>query len=688
VTQPLLRVENLSVAYQVGRRRLPALREVSLSIEPGQAYGLVGESGSGKSTLALAIMRYLSPNALVSAGRIEFAGRDLLALPKGELRALWGRQLAFVPQNPATALNPSMRIGAQLVEALRFYGGAAQAEAAALDLLAQVRIADPRRVAAQYPHQLSGGMQQRVMIALALSGRPRLLVLDEPTTALDVTTEAAILDLLRETARASGTAMLYVTHNLGVVATLCDRVAVLYAGELAEDAAIRPLFRQPLHPYTRGLLDSVPRLGQRRDTNPLRSIPGQIPPLGELPQACVYAPRCPLAIEICRQQRPPLDAPAAGRAVRCHRWPEIEAGVVSASLPAALIPPTGAVEGGELLRIEALQVSYPQPRSLAQLLRGAPRRAVQAVRGVDLAAGRGQTLGIVGESGSGKSSLARAVLGLIWAEHGRIELLGLQLPAELDRRGRELLRHLQIVFQNPEEALNPYLSVGESLSRPLITLGGLAPAAARAQVPGLLAAVRLPAEYAGRLPGQLSGGEKQRVAIARAFAANPELLVADEPVSALDVSVQAAILNLLAELQLERGTTMLFIAHDLAVVGYLADQTAVMYLGQVMQTSPAATIFDPPYHPYTEALLSSVPPPDPFVEQRSIRLEGELPSALDPPSGCPFHTRCPRFLGDICVEQTPPWRQAPNGARIFCHISIEELQAAQAPVLLFGEVGK
>jgi peptide/nickel transport system ATP-binding protein len=629
-------------------------------------------------------MRYLAPNARVTAGRIEFAGRDLLARPKSELRGLWGRELAFVPQNPATALNPSMRIGAQLVEALRLYGRAADAEAAALDLLGQVRIADPARVAAQYPHQLSGGMQQRVMIALALNGRPKLLVLDEPTTALDVTTEAAILDLLRETARASGTAMLYVTHNLGVVATLCDRVAVLYAGELAEDAAIRPIFRQPLHPYTRGLLDSVPRLGQRRDMNPLRSIPGQIPPLGELPQACVYAPRCPLAIEICHQQRPPLDAPAEGRAVRCHRWPEIEAGAISASLPAAPMPPVAAPEGGALLRIEDVQVSYPQPRSLAQLLRGAPRRAVQAVRGVSLAAARGQTLGIVGESGSGKSSLARAVLGLAAAGGGGIELLGLQLPAELDRRSRDLLRHVQMVFQNPEEALNPYLSIGESLSRPLVTLGGLSPAAARAQVPGLLAAVRLPAEYAGRLPGQLSGGEKQRVAIARAFAANPELLVADEPVSALGVSVQAAILNLLAELQLERGTTMLFIAHDLAVVGYLADQIAVMYLGQVMQTLPAATVFDPPYHPYTEALLSSVPPPDPFVEQRRIRLEGELPSALEPPRGCPFHTRCPRFLGEICVEQTPPWRQAPNGARIFCHIPIEELQAAQAPVLDFN----
>jgi peptide/nickel transport system ATP-binding protein len=721
---PILRVEGLSVGYRTAGRTLHALRDVSLAIEPGQAYGLVGESGSGKSTLALAIMGYLPPNARVLGGSVQFASRELLGLPQEDLRSLWGRQLAFVPQNPATALNPSMRVGDQLAEALRIYGESGRLQSRAEELLSQVRVADPARVARQYPHQLSGGMQQRVLIALALSGHPKLLILDEPTTALDVTTEAAILDLLREAAAMLGTAMLYVTHNLGVVATFSDRVAVLYAGELAEDAPTKPLFRKPLHPYTRGLLDSVPRLGQRKDLSPLRGLPGQLPALDQIPNACIYAPRCPLAIQICWQQRPPLDAPAADHGVRCHRWPEILAGEISASAVAeSPIPsnvgagsshpapnPSGVGAGSprpQVLKVENLQVEYPLPRPLLSLrgaLRTSVRRAdeaishaqpnptldshsVKAVRDVSLQTGRGRTLGIVGESGSGKSSLSRAVVGLVHPQAGRVELLGLHLPADVDERTRTQLAQLQMIFQNPEEALNPYLTVGESLSRPLITLAGIPAREARQRVPELLQAVRLPAEYASRLPGQLSGGEKQRVAIARAFAASPQLLIADEPVSALDVSVQATILNLLAELQDQHNTSMLFIAHDIAVVGYLADEIAVMYLGQLMQVSPAAAIFDAPYHPYTEALLSSVPPPDPFVEQERIRLEGELPSAIHPPTGCPFHTRCPRFLGDICVTQTPPWQETADGTRIFCHIPVDELDRVQKPVLNFGQGG-
>lgn len=687
-SEAILRVEGLTVSYRVGRRVLDAVRDVNLSIAPGQTYGLVGESGSGKSTLALTIMRYLPGNGFIKRGRIEFNGRDLTALSQEEMQAVWGREIAFVPQNPATALNPSMRVGEQIAEALRLYGaGAAEASAQAIQLLQLMRIADADRVAQQYPHELSGGMQQRVMITLALSGRPKLLVLDEPTTALDVTTEAAVLDLLRDAAKMLGTSLLYVTHNLGVVATLSDRVAVMYAGELAEVAPTQEIFRQPLHPYSRGLLDSVPRLGQRKDVNPLLGIEGQIPALGELPDACVYAPRCPLAIEICWQKRPMLDAPTAERGVRCHRWPEILTGEISASTTSKQVDTyTSKQDQAErVLNVEGLRVVYPLPRSLAQIASRQPRTAVQAVRGVSLAAGRGQTIGIVGESGSGKSSLARAIIGLAEPRAGKVDLLDVRLPPRLSQRSPAMLAHLQMVFQNPEEGLNPYLTVGETLSRPLINLRGMNAAEANQRVPELLAAVRLPADYAGRLPGQLSGGEKQRVAIARAFAANPELLLADEPVSALDVSVQANILNLLAELQAEQQNALLFISHDIAVVGYLADQIAVMYLGEVMQFSPAERIFDPPYHPYTEALLSSVPPPDPFVAQERIRLEGELPSAVNPPSGCPFHTRCPRFLGDICVHETPPWREMKDGKRIFCHIPLEELEREQKPVLRFEE---
>ena len=675
----MLKVEGLNVAYRVGSGEVAALREISLMIKPGEAVGLVGESGSGKSTLALALMRQLDSNGLVGAGSIQFGGRDVLALSGEEMRKMWGRQLAYVPQNPATALNPSMRIGQQLEEALREYGsGAREAGQQSLELLKRVRLAEPGRVARSYPHQLSGGMQQRVMIALALCGEPRLLVLDEPTTALDVSTEAAVLDLLGEAVAQHGVSLLYVTHNLGVVASISDRVAVLYAGELAEDAPTEELFRRPLHPYTRGLLDSVPRLGQRKDQQPLQGIPGQVPRLDEFANACVFAPRCPLAIERCWKERPTLDSPMPQRRVRCHRWPEILAGEVSARRAEVKPIRSAKLAAEPVLKVEGLKVSYPISRSIFQA-----RRAVHAVQEVDFRIDSSRTLGIVGESGGGKSSLARGLIGLAERQAGSVELLGLELPPRLGQRDRDLLSKLQMVFQNPEVALNPYMSVGESLTRPLVRLRGQSAAEAGAQVPALLAAVRLPAEYARRLPSQLSGGEKQRVAMARAFASNPELLLADEPVSALDVSVQATILNLLAELQAERQTAMLLISHDIAVVGYLADQIAVMYLGEFMQVSPSEKIFEPPYHPYTEALLSSVPPPDPFVEQRQVRLEGELPSAVEPPTGCPFHTRCPRFLGDMCVQQTPPWRENGDGKRIFCHIPVEELVQIQEPVLRF-----
>lgn len=677
---PLLNVEGLKVAYRVNGGELDVLRDIDMHIGPGQTVGLVGESGSGKSTLAQAVMRQLAANGIVRRGKIDFSGKDLLRIPVDDLRSIWGRDLSFVPQNPATALNPSMRVGEQLAEALRLYGASQDGAAArATELLSQMRIAEPTRVARSYPHQLSGGMQQRVMIALALSGQPRLLVLDEPTTALDVTTEAAVLDLLREEVSERKASMLYVTHNLGVVATISDRVAVLYAGELAEEAPTKELFRKPLHPYTRGLLDAVPRLGQRKDQRPLQGIPGQMPRLADFSNACVFAPRCPLVIERCWTERPTLDAPTKDRRVRCHRWPEIAASEVSAQREETKPNRVKKQAVQPVLKVEGLNVSYPVSRSLLQ-----PAASLRAVRGVDLVADSGETIGIVGESGSGKSSLARAVIGLVARDSGSVKLLGLQLPARLSSRTREMLAHLQMVFQNPDEALNPAMTVGESLTRPLIRLRGLSATGAREQVPGLLAAVRLPEDYAQRYPGQLSGGEKQRVAIARAFASQPELLLADEPVSALDVSVQANILNLLAELQVEQRTALVLISHDIAVVGYLADRVVMMYLGEFMQTGPAENIFDPPYHPYTEALLSSVPPPDPFVEQKRIRLEGELPSAVNPPSGCPFHTRCPRFLGDICVQQTPPWRETRDGKRIFCHIPEDELIQIQEPVLIFG----
>jgi peptide/nickel transport system ATP-binding protein len=687
---PILRIEDLTVAYRHKDTWLEAVREIDLEIEPGQIYGLVGESGSGKTTIAMAIMRYLGESGRILKGRIEFSSRDLASLRQSEMRRIWGAQMNLVPQNPFTSLNPSIRIGEQLAEALRHHERLDRkaASARALQLLRLVRLPDSERIADSYPHQISGGMQQRVLIALALSTTPRLLVLDEPTTNLDVTTQASILDLFRDLIQGIQTSVLYVTHNLGVVAQMCDRVAVLYAGELVEDGSMDDLFRQPLHPYTQGLMDSVPKLGQNKRTAPLQAIRGQIPSLGARPSGCVFEPRCPLAIDICRE-RPPLYDAYPGRLTRCHRWEEIAENKVSArqvEQDSAWVPASNGDGHPNVLNVKDLSVHFDLHRSLGEILTAQPSRKVQAVNRISLSIAPGKTIGLVGESGSGKTTLARAVVGLLERTEGEIELLGFPLPARLSRRNLETLRHLQMVFQNPDEALNPYLSVGISLRRPLITLLKKSEREADAMVRDLLAAVRLPPEYAGRMPGQLSGGEKQRVAIARAFASHPDLLLADEPVSSLDVSVQASILNLLNELQSEQGSSMLFISHDLAVVGYLADEIAVVYLGHLMELAQAETLFDPPYHPYTEALLSAVPVANPDIHQENIRLEGDIPSPIDIPSGCPFHTRCARFLGEICVTETPPWRVDPaTGKHYFCHIPQEELRAIQEKVIMKSE---
>jgi len=693
---PVLQIDDLTVGYRAGKGWRDVVRDVSLSIAGGQTYGVVGESGSGKSTLALAALRYLGTAGAIRGGRVRLRGEDMAGLRPAELRRAWGQDLRLVPQNPLASLNPSLRIADQLAEALGPGLGRGEARRQSLELLRRVRLADPERVLRSYPHELSGGMQQRVMIAMALHGTPALLVLDEPTTNLDVTTQAAVLDLLADVIAQSGASALFVSHNLAVVAQICDRVAVLYAGELAEDAPAAQLFAAPLHPYTKALLDSLPRPGARREGRPLRPIPGGIPRPDALPPGCVFAPRCPLAIDLCRRERPPLEEPLAGHRVRCHRWADMLAmasgdgdsvtrgqgdkGTEAAFAAAAELsppPPSERGERGPLLALEGVEKLYPQRRALGQILRGEPARAARAVDGVDLALGRGRTLGVVGESGSGKTTLARCVVGLAERTGGAIRLLDIPLAPGVAGREQELLRRVQMVFQNPEEALNPYLTVGEALRRPLIRLGQKGRAEAERGVARLLELVRLGPEYAERLPGQLSGGEKQRVAIARAFAAEPDLVLLDEAVSALDVSVQAAVLNLLGELQDGTGTSFFFITHDLGVVSYIADDVAVVYLGAVVEVGPAESVLAPPFHPYTEALLSAAPASLWGGQRTPIRLEGEVPSPLAIPSGCRFHTRCPRYLGPLCRDVVPPWRDAGNGHRLWCHIPLEELRELQ-----------
>jgi peptide/nickel transport system ATP-binding protein len=680
LSSPILSVENLVVSYRLQNEWLDAVRDVSLDILPGQTYGLVGESGSGKSTLVQAIMRYLGANGSVRSGAIRLDGEDLLAKTTRQMRDVWGSKMSMVPQDPLSSLNPSLRIGEQIAEISRRHEGLSQGEAwqRAIQALSQVRIADAEEIARRYPHQLSGGMQQRVVIAMALCTSPRLLVLDEPTTSLDVTTESAILDLFDELLRKNQSATLYVTHNLGVVARMCGRVAVLYASELMEDAPVSELFHHSLHPYTLSLLECVPRVGQGKRDIRLRAIPGQIPSLRNAPPACVFAPRCPAALEICHRVKPPLEEAAPGHCVKCHRWREIADGSLrlDEAQAQAAIPSNGKRAPAPLLTIENLRVQFESGGLLNRLFGG--DSTVKAVDDVSLDVPRGYTVGLVGESGSGKTSLARSVIGLVDVTAGKIELLGVELHGRPGQRNREVLRQLQMVFQHPEESLNPYHTIGDTLRRPLMTLAGESKAAAEAGVGALLDAVHLPRDYVNRYPNELSGGEKQRIAIARAFAAQPELIVCDEPVSSLDVSVQASILNLLAELQHERETAYLFISHDLAVVGYLADIIAVIYLGQLVEVGSAKAFFEPPHHPYTEALLSSIPVPDPDAQHERIHLEGDVPSAVNIPSGCRFHTRCPRFLGRICMDQEPPWRTDEHGRQYRCHIPVDELRAAQS----------
>ncbi len=681
---PLLQINTLSVAYETGNEWLTAVHEFTLSIKAGETVGLVGESGSGKSTVALAVMSYLGVNGRIIDGEILFNGRNLPDLSDKEMSTIWGQQINMVPQDPQSALNPSLKISEQLTEPLRQHNNLSKKEARtrAIELLDLVRVPDPQRVADSYAHQISGGMQQRVMVAMALATEPPLLILDEPTTNLDVTTQAAVLDLFRDLIVEQDTAVLYVTHNLGVVANICDRVAVLYAGEFVEEATTSDLFRKPLHPYTQGLLDSVPQLGHNKVDSQLPAIPGQIPSLRERPPACVFAPRCPLAIEICRTERPSLDKTSTGRQIRCHRWAEIEAGEINTRQTGTAVSAPPPQSNETLLQLNEVEVYFDVNRSIIDALKRTPKQHVKAVDGISLTLKRGETLGLVGESGSGKTTLSRAIIGLTPRTGGEMILLDAQLPDTVAARKLETLKHVQYVFQNPEEALNPYLTVGSTLRRPFITLLGLSKEEADKEVLSLLADVRLPAEYAQRLPTQLSGGEKQRIAIARAYATNPDLLIADEAVSALDVSVQASVLNLLNELQLKHNNAMLFISHDLAVVGYLADKIAVVYVGKLMEVADAQDLFQPPYHPYTEALLSAIPLTDPDAQQQEhIRLDGDVPSQINVPSGCPFHPRCPRYLGDICKTETPPWQELPNDKRIFCHIAADELAQIQNKVI-------
>ncbi len=689
-TRPVAQADALTIEYQIGDRWLNVLHDITFHIQPDEIHGLVGESGSGKSTVALAMMRYLAPNARVVSGRAVLDGDDLLTKNDGEMRAIWGRQIAYVPQDPLAALNPSYTVGEQIAEVVRQGTRVRRAAAwtSAVTILRTVGIADPDVIARRYPHQLSGGMQQRVAIAMALSTQPRLLVLDEPTTALDVTTQAVIVDLFRDLIRDNHAAALYVSHDLGVIARLCSWVTVLYAGEIMASASAIDLFKHPLHPYTISLLASLPRPLTGSQTR-LPTISGAAPSLSDRPHACVFAPRCPAALALCHAEKPPLeqinDDGGRSRMIRCHRWREIASG----DLVIDTTPMQGAGDApprdGYVLQAHHLSKSYDVPNALDRVL--APgKRPIHAADDLSIMVRARSTLGVVGESGSGKTTLARLIVGLETADAGSLELLDMALDLKVGRRPRAALRELQMVFQNPNSAINPYLSIGAQLGRAVHRLskesietgGRLTRAQIAARVMALLEAVRLPADYATRYAAELSGGEKQRVAIARAFAADPALVVADEPTSALDVSVQSVILNLLKDLRATRGASYLLISHNLEAVAYLADWIIVMYLGEIVETGTVDQVYGVPSHPYTEALISAIPVPDPTALRGDIRLHGEVPSPRHLPTGCRFHTRCPRKIGAICETTPPPIQDAGDDHLIRCHIPIEELTRLQS----------
>ena len=692
---PALELRSLGVEYRARGVWQPVLAGVSLSIAPGESYGLVGESGCGKSTVALAALRTLPRAGRVSAGSVWVDGRDVAALTPGGLQQLRQRTVSMVYQDPGRALNPSMTIARQMVEA--FAGsdpGGAKSEA----MLRRVRIAAPGRVMRAYPHQLSGGMQQRVVIAMALAKNPALLVLDEPTTGLDATVEAEVLDLLAALKEEFATAILFISHNLASVGRMCDRVGVLYAGRLVEEGAAADLLSQPLHPYTVRLLRCLPAAGRRKQDGPLETIAGFLPPPGSVAAGCVFAPRCGLADAPCHNLAPPLQR-ARSQIALCHHVDG------AAPPPAQPITPNDSLSrppperaGVRALRslksrIQAAFPPHPLPPAPEPAERPAPAEArgrivlqasavsktyqvaghaLRAVSDVSLSLAAGETLGLVGESGCGKTTLARLLLGLTAPDPGgTVELAGAPVAAAARARSRIARKALQIVFQNPDSALNRSHPVRHLIGRPLARLAGLRGARRAARLLELVGAVRLTERHLPMRPRQLSGGLKQRVAIARAFAGDPAVVICDEPTSALDVSVQAAILNLLAELQARQHVSYIFISHDLGVVRYLSDRIAVLYLGRVVELGPADAVFDGPHHPYTEALLSAAPLLG-EPQRARIRLSGEVPSPLAPPPGCAFSSRCPRKLGPICdtVEPRLP-EDEPHAVR--CHLPREQL---------------
>jgi peptide/nickel transport system ATP-binding protein len=693
--QPVLEITDLTTHIHLSRSTVQAVGGVNLHLRPGETLGLVGESGCGKSMTGLSIMGLLPPGGRIVAGSVKLNGRELVGLPDREMRAIRGNEIAMVFQDPMTSLDPTKTIGHQVAEGVRLHRNVTRAQARdrAAEVLGLVGLPRPKERLDDYPHQLSGGLRQRVVIAIALACEPKVLIADEPTTALDVTIQAQILDLLSDLKDRLGMAMLLVTHDMGVVAGHTDRINVMYAGRIVETTDTETLFEHMHHPYTRALLGSIPRLEQD-NTERLYSIAGLPPDLTAPPAGCRFAARCALATDRCREEEPPLlagggtDGSGTDHLFACwypvdgpldlHRITDVEAlgevaaeavgsAAVSSTVVAERAPSPARAAGEPLLVVDGLVKEFPITAGILQRRVG----SVKAVSGVSFAVGTGRTFGLVGESGCGKTTIGRMIVALEKADEGRVTLDGTQVSALRGRKLRHGRRDLQMMFQDPYASLDPRMRVGSILREPLQVQGVGSHAEQMSRIHTMLDEVGLPRTALERFPHEFSGGQRQRIGLARALMLNPKLIVADEPVSALDVSIRAQVLNLMRRLQTEHGLSYVVISHDLAVVKYLADEIGVMYLGKLVEVGAGQDIYQQPAHPYTAGLVDTIPIPDPRAEKAKsgAAIKGEIPSPINPPSGCRFRSRCP-LAQDRCAEEEPALRSFGPGHVAACHFPL------------------
>ena len=667
-------VNNLSIGFRSQKgKEISILRNVTTKIKKGETVGIVGESGSGKSTLALAMMGYVKQGLFTMGGECLFKSSDLLRMNNKELESIRGRKIAMIPQNAGQSLTPNLKIGYQIEEALKLHTDLDEKERKnrISVLLKDVRLPSPDIMALRYPHELSGGQQQRVAVAMALAGNPELLLLDEPTTGLDVTTQAHVLELLKDIAKDTGTSMVYVSHDLGAIAQVCDRVIVMYAGEIVLEGPVRKVLKEPIHPYTHGLLKSIPKLSLEGLPE---SMPGTQPQPGHVGNGCSFYDRCNISDDKCKMSPPKLEyVSEVDTNVRCFNYKKVAIDQTKDISIKNLQEKN--IKINEILNLTDVSISYAKQNFFDQMFNKITD-SNPTVKDINIKINKGETIALVGESGSGKSTILKSIAGLLKTKEGQIKFdKDKTLSEDLKKRTSDDLRAIQLIFQNPDESLNPNHTVEQILSQPLKLYFGLQGKELKQNIIELLKKVRLGDFYMSRYPRQLSGGEKQRIAVARAFAAKPDIILCDEVTSALDVSVQAAVLDLLKNLKDDFGTTYIFVSHDLAVVKAISDRVAVLYQGRLCEIGPKKNVYQYPSHPYTEVLLGAVLEPDPDIKPKLIA--EDIVEEKPPENGCSFQGRCPRILGDKCRVEVPPWQIGENGNAIRCHIGIEELKTKQ-----------